>query len=192
VVVVGSVAFLAAWVSGGSRFNYVGLQIGFAFYIVAFEGFGAPTQLAPARDRVVGILFALTVMWFVFDQIWPVRTVTAMRRVLASLLRSGATLLLVVYSAKQRDQVQREMDGVGDRVGKNISALRTMSEAVEYELGAGASVNTPETQSRVTKTCRPWPRSPAGRSPRLRPLLAICHSQPIHAREVDHVTMFGR
>jgi multidrug resistance protein MdtO len=102
---------------------------------VAFEGFSAPAQLAPARDRVIGILFALTVMWFVFDQIWPVRTVTAMRRVLASVLRSGATLFLVVDSAKQRDQVQREMDGVRDRVGKNISALRTMSEAVEYEFG---------------------------------------------------------
>ena len=135
VIVVGSVAFLASWISGGPRFNYVGIQIAFAFYLVAFEGFSAPTELAPARDRLIGILFALLVMWFVFDQIWPVRTVTAMRRVLASVLRSGATLFLVVDSAKQRDEVQREMDGVRDRVGKNISALRTMSEAVEFEFG---------------------------------------------------------
>jgi multidrug resistance protein MdtO len=42
----------------------------------------------------------------------------------------------MVGSAKQHDQFQREMDGVRDRVGKNISALRTMSEAVEYEFGA--------------------------------------------------------
>jgi multidrug resistance protein MdtO len=74
-------------------------------------------------------------MWFVFDQIWPVRTVTAMRRVLASVLRSGASLFQMVDSAKQHDQFQREMDSVRDRVGKNISALRTMSEAVEYEFG---------------------------------------------------------
>ena len=135
VMVVGSVAFLASWISGGPRFNYVGIQIAFAFYLVAFEGFSAPTELAPARDRLIGILFALVVMWFVFDQIWPVRTVTSMRRVLASVLRSGATLFLIIDSAKQRDQVQREMDGVRDRVGKNISALRTMSETVEYEFG---------------------------------------------------------
>jgi multidrug resistance protein MdtO len=134
-IVVGSVAFVAAWISGGPRFNYVGIQLAFAFYIVAFEGFSAPTQLAPARDRLFGILFALVVMWFVFDQIWPVRTVTAMRRVLASVLRSGASFFQMVDSAKQHDQFQREMDSVRDRVGKNISALRTMSEAVEYEFG---------------------------------------------------------
>jgi multidrug resistance protein MdtO len=135
VVVVGSVAFLAAWISGGPRFNYIGIQLAFAFYIVAFEGFSSPTQLAPARDRLFGILFALIVMWFVFDQIWPVRTVTAMRRVLASVLRSGAGLFRMVDSASQDDQLEREIDGVRDRVGKNISALRTMSEAVEYEFG---------------------------------------------------------
>jgi multidrug resistance protein MdtO len=135
VVVIGSVALLAAWISGGPRFNYVGIQLAFAFYIVAFEGFSAPTQLAPARDRLIGILFALVVMWFVFDQIWPVRTVTAMRRVLASVLRSGASLFRIVDRASPDDQLEREVDGVRDRVGKNISALRTMSEAVEYEFG---------------------------------------------------------
>lgn len=135
VIVVGCVAFIASWVSGGPRFNYVGLQIAFAFYVVAFEGSGAPTELAPARDRLVGILFALIVMWFVFDQIWPIRTVTAMRRVLASVLRSGARLFQLVDTTKQNDEFQREMDSVRDRLGKNISALRNMNEAVEYEFG---------------------------------------------------------
>jgi len=135
VIVVGSVAFLASWISGGARFNYVGIQIAFAFYVVAFEGFSAPTELAPARDRLIGILFAVVVMWFVFDQIWPVRTVTAMRRVLASVLKSAARLFELVGSTELHDQLQRELEGTRDRVGKNISALRTMSEAVEYEFG---------------------------------------------------------
>jgi multidrug resistance protein MdtO len=52
--------------AGGRRFNKAGLQIAFAFYLVALGGFRAPTQLAPARDRFVGIVFALVVMWFVF------------------------------------------------------------------------------------------------------------------------------
>lgn len=51
-------------------------------------------------------------MRLVFDQIWPLRTVTAMRGVLASVLRSGASLFQLVDSAKQHDQFQREMDGV--------------------------------------------------------------------------------
>jgi multidrug resistance protein MdtO len=89
VILVGPVAFLSSWIAGGPRFNNVGLQIAFAFYLVALGGFRAPTQLAPARDRFVGILFFLIIMWFVFDRISPVRTVTAMRRVLASVLRGG-------------------------------------------------------------------------------------------------------
>jgi multidrug resistance protein MdtO len=126
---------IAGWITGGSRFNYIGLQLVFAFYLVAFEGFSAPTELAPARDRLVGILFAIIIMWFVFDHLWPVRTVTAMRRSLANVLRSGASLLLLMNNVKERDQVLRETESLRDRVGKNISALRTMSEVVEYEFG---------------------------------------------------------
>jgi multidrug resistance protein MdtO len=74
-------------------------------------------------------------MWFVLDQIWPVRTVTAMRRVLGTVLRSGASLFLLLDDIKQHDLVLRETDGLRDRLGKNISALRTMSEGVEYEFG---------------------------------------------------------
>jgi multidrug resistance protein MdtO len=116
IIQVGTIAFVGSWISVGSLFNYLGLQIAFAFYLVALLDFSASTELAPARDRFVGILFAVIVMWFVFDQIWPVRTVTAMRR-------------------EQREQLLRETESVRDRVGKNISALRTMSEVVEYEFG---------------------------------------------------------
>ena len=113
----------------------LGIQVAFAFYLVAFLDFGASTELAPARDRFVGILFAVVVMWFVLDQIWPVRTVTAMRRVLGTVLRSGAGLFLLIDNGKQRDLLLRETDSLRDRLGKNISALRTMSEVVEYEFG---------------------------------------------------------
>ena len=80
VVLISVVAMISAWVASGPKFNYIGLQIAFSFYLVAFEGFGAPVKLEPARDRLIGILLALAVMWFVFDQLWPVRTVTVMRR----------------------------------------------------------------------------------------------------------------
>ena len=58
-----------------------------------------------------------------------------MRRVLASVLRSGASLFLLTDTVKQHDQLLLETDSLRDRLGKDISALRTMSEAVEYEFG---------------------------------------------------------
>lgn len=135
IVLVAPIVFLGSWIAGGAQFNYVGIQLAFAFYLVAFLDFGASTELAPARDRFVGILFAVVIMWFVLDQIWPVRTVTAMRRVLGTVLRSGAGLFLLIDNVKQHDLLLRETEGMRDRLGKNISALRTMSEVVEYEFG---------------------------------------------------------
>ena len=133
VVLVAIIAFIAAWCSLGRQFGYVGLQIAYSFFIVAFEGFSAPTELAPARDRLVGILLALVVMWFVFDQIWPVRTVTAMRRSLAVILRSGAKLFRWPETVKQHADLPKEIHALRDQVGKTVAAIRTMNGAVEYE-----------------------------------------------------------
>jgi multidrug resistance protein MdtO len=135
VVLVAVVALGCAWCATGRRFNYVGLQIAFAFYIVAFEGFSAPTELAPARDRFIGIMLALVVMIFVFDQLWPVRTVTAMRQAFAAVLRNQAALLRFVETASHKGELARRADAFRDYMGKTIASLRTMSEAVDFEFG---------------------------------------------------------
>jgi len=146
VVLVAVIAFIAAWCATGRRFNYVGLQIAFSFYIVAFEGFSAPTELAPARDRLIGILLALVVMAFVFDQLWPVRTVTAMRRALASVLHGEAELFRLVESGGQRAELHRRADALRDYIGKTIASLRTMAEAVDFEFGVNREEHTRASQ----------------------------------------------
>ena len=133
IVLTAPIAFIAAWVAAGPKFSYIGLQIAFSYYIVAFEGFGAPTELAPARDRLIGILLALAIMWFVFDQIWPVRTTTVMRQTFAAVLRSGASLLELIGTVPGRDELTHKTDLLRDRVGKNIAALRVLNDTVEYE-----------------------------------------------------------
>jgi multidrug resistance protein MdtO len=135
VVLIAAIAFLSAWWAGGRQFNYVGLQIGFSFYLVAFEGFSAPTELAPARDRLIGIILALVVMAFVFDLIWPVRTVTAMRSALAGLLLGEAQFLRLTKTSDSYEEIQRDADQLRDRIGKTVADIRTMSDAVQYEFG---------------------------------------------------------
>jgi multidrug resistance protein MdtO len=133
VVLVGLIAFGSAWWSLGRRFSYVGLQIALSFYLVAFEGFRAPTELAPARDRLVGIVVALVVMWFVFDQLWPVRTVTNMRLAFASVLKNQALL----FRLDDRDgALLPRADVLRDEVGKTVASLRSMNDAVAYEFGS--------------------------------------------------------
>jgi len=138
VVLVGAIAFASAWWAAGRRFSYVGMQIAFSFYLVAFEGFSAPTELAPARDRLIGILVALVVMWFVFDQIWPVRTITVMRRSFASVLQNEAKL----FRLDERDgALLPRADELRDEVGKTVAALRSMNDAVAYEFGTNRERN---------------------------------------------------
>jgi multidrug resistance protein MdtO len=135
VVLVGFVAFISAWTAGGPRFNYIGLQMAFSFYLVAFEDFSAPTELAPARDRLIGILLALLVMWFVFDQIWPVRTVTVMRQGLAGILKTVASFLRLIEPRPNQTDLLQQADSLRDQVGKTVVALRSMNDSVDYEFG---------------------------------------------------------
>jgi multidrug resistance protein MdtO len=135
-ILVGVVAFISGWVGGGSRFSYVGLQLAFGFYFVTLQGSSAATALAPARDRIIGIFFALVVMWFVFDQMWPVRTVTLMRSILASILRSAVGIFSLLDSGKERDDILRATETLRDKVGKDIATLRALGDAAEYEFGA--------------------------------------------------------
>src|SRR5271170_3803514 len=135
VLLTAAVAFLSGWVAGGRNFNYVGLQIAFSYYLVVFAGFSAPTELAPARDRLIGILLALVIMAFVFDQIWPVRTVTAMRAALATILRGGASFLRLPQTARSEAELLRQADGFRDQIGKTVAGIRSMNDTIEYEFG---------------------------------------------------------
>ncbi|HEX4275141.1 MAG TPA: FUSC family protein [Bryobacteraceae bacterium] len=135
VVLIAVVAFGSAWWAGGRQFGYGGFQIAFSFYLVAFEGFSAPAELAPARDRLVGIMVALVVIWFVYDQLWPVRTVTAMRRALVAVLKCEARFLRLFESDTSAKVRLAQVDGIRDQLAKTIAGMRGMNDAVVYEFG---------------------------------------------------------
>ena len=132
---VAAVTFIAAWSAAGRRFAYIGLQIAFSFFAVTLATSSAPTELAPARDRLVGIGLALIIMWFVFDQAWPVRTITMMRQALASVLRGDAQLLSVAGIQVQPTDLSSPIDGLRHQVSVKITEIRSLQEAVLYEFG---------------------------------------------------------
>ena len=129
------VAFIAAWTAAGRRFGYVGLQIAFSFFAVTLATSSAPSELAPARDRLVGIGLALIVMWFVFDQVWPVRTVSMMRQALARVLRGEAQLFGLASSVTDSGDLAARIDALRHSVSATIAEIRVLHEAVLYEFG---------------------------------------------------------
>ncbi|MFC6646524.1 FUSC family protein [Granulicella cerasi] len=147
VILVGLVSFISAWGSAGERFSYIGLQVAFAFYVTTLGGFVAPAQLNPARDRLAGILLATFVMWFVMDQIWPVRTVTVMRQVLASILRDAAQIVTLVDAPGDAPAIEAESTNLQTQLRVKIGSLRSLQDATLYEFGPGhrAMVSTGNT-----------------------------------------------
>lgn len=152
VVLEAAIAFISAWVAAGPKFNYIGLQMAFSFYVVAFDGFTAPVELAPARDRLVGILIALAAMWLVFDQLWPIRTITVMRSGFASVLRLGAQLITIADSGGSREEILRNADILRDQVGKTVSALRSANTAVPYDFSPDREVHVQKGDSILRAT----------------------------------------
>jgi multidrug resistance protein MdtO len=71
-LLIGAVSFGAAWIATGSeRISYAGLQIAFAFFMCLLQGFGPGTDFDTIRDRIVGILFGISMMTLVFCLLWP-------------------------------------------------------------------------------------------------------------------------
>ncbi len=146
-VLVAAVSLVAAWCASGRRFSYVGLQMALAFYLVAFQGFGPSTELAPERDRFVGILVGLIVMWIVFDEIWPVQTLTVMRRKLDSVVRNTAMVLTLGTGRQPRDEDFRHAELLRNQIGKTVAELRTLNDAAEFEFGSDGRHQTDVSQA---------------------------------------------
>ncbi len=92
-LVVAPVIFLSAWIGFGSeRIAYAGWQIGLAFCLSTFQGFGPTLDMETARDRVIGLIFGNLVMLVVFTTIWPVSATRVARTNLVKAIEHLAAL----------------------------------------------------------------------------------------------------
>jgi len=131
-LVVATVAFLGTWIACSPYFGYIGLQLSYAFNLLAFEGYSAATEITPARDRMLGILLGILVMLLVFHQVRPERTVDTMRRSLARLLRLHADLIRLV-SAEESLEVSARVVELKAGIGQIRGAIHTFADGVQYE-----------------------------------------------------------
>jgi len=130
-LVIAALSFVGAWAAASPYFGYIGLQIVFAFNLLAFERLRAPDQMTPARDRLLGIALGFLVMFFIFHQVRPERTVDTMRRLLARLLRAQADLIRLVdmdvnVAGKKIGQVRQQ-------IASTVATLQNFAHAVQFE-----------------------------------------------------------
>jgi multidrug resistance protein MdtO len=116
------VTAMSAYVATSStRLSYAGLQMAFAFYLINVTDFSISLDLTIGRDRAVGVLLGITMMWIVFERLRPRSAADQMVRSFAETARLIAILLSnapaegeegILLMRQQRDQLSRRFDEV--------------------------------------------------------------------------------
>jgi len=131
-----AVTIFASWIMTSTpRLSYMGVQVAVAFYLINLSEFDVQTSLVPARDRVIGILLGLVMMWVVFDQLWSVPTAMQLKKTFASNLRLLAQLAREPRSDDLRNAIAR-IDSLRETINTNFDRVRDLTGAVLLEFGS--------------------------------------------------------
>lgn len=125
----------AAWLATSSpRLSYSGFQFAVAFYLINLQEFTIQTSLAVVRDRVAGVLLGLFMMWLVFDGLWGVPAVVAMKRAFISNLRLLAQLTREPLPGAKRPAILHT-SSLRERINANFEKVRSLADGVLFEFG---------------------------------------------------------
>jgi multidrug resistance protein MdtO len=135
-VLFATVSLVAAWVStSSSRLSYAGLQIALAFYLVNLSDFSIQTSLTLARDRVIGVLLGSSMMWLVFERLYPRQASDEMVLIFIRNVRLIADL--VIHTPPNADeptilQIRRKRE----QIFQNFGSVTAQADAVPFETGS--------------------------------------------------------
>jgi len=129
------VASGAAWIATASpRLSYLGVQVAVAFCLINLQEFTIQTSLTVGRDRVIGILLGLFMMWLFFDQLWSVPAGVEMRRAFVSNLRLLAQGAREPVSADARTAMERSYR-LRETIQVHLDKVRSLGDGVLFEFG---------------------------------------------------------
>ena len=135
------VTIAAAWfITCTARLSYFGLQVAFAYNFVNLQEFAIQTSLAPARDRVAGILLGLFMMWLVYDRLWGVPAAVAMKAGFTSTLRLMAQFAREPISENLQTAIERAYS-LRDAIEKGFENVRARADQVLFEFGPSRERN---------------------------------------------------
>jgi multidrug resistance protein MdtO len=129
------VTALACWfVTSSARLSYFGIQVALAYYLIHLQSFAIESSLATARDRVVGVLFGLVMMWLVFDRLWSAPAIVQMKQQFISVLRLLAQFSREPVSAKLKIAIDRAYS-LREQINTVFDNVRSSSDGVLFEFG---------------------------------------------------------
>jgi multidrug resistance protein MdtO len=125
----------SAWIAtSSSRLSYFGVQLAVAFAFITVAEFKFQPSLAVARDRVVGVLLGLSMMWLAFDRLWAAPSAVEMKRSFIASLR------LLAESAREPRSDDRQIaigriSSLRETLNKQLGKVRSLADGVLFEFG---------------------------------------------------------
>ena len=133
-VMFATVTAVAAWfLTSSPRLSYFGNQLALAFYLIQLHGPSPQTNLAIARDNIMGIMLGLVMMWLVFETLGSKPAVQVMRELFAENLDLMAKLARPWPRGKPAD-VQK-IRTLQEKVSQNFLGVNSQADAVLFEIG---------------------------------------------------------
>jgi len=130
-----AITVVSAWIMTSSpRLSYFGVQVVVAFYLINLSEFAVQTSLVLARDRVIGILLGLQMMWLVFDQFWSVSGAVQMERTFVSNLRLLAQFAREPISGDLRTASDRSYS-LRETINNNFDQVKDLTGGILLEFG---------------------------------------------------------
>jgi multidrug resistance protein MdtO len=130
---------LAAWIETSSpRLSYFGTQPAVAFCFITLLEYKFQTSLALARDRVVGVLLGLSMMWLFFDHFYSKPAGLEMRRSFVSVLRLLGRFARGPVSSDLQEAIE-DSYALRDEINAEFDRGRSVADGVLLEFGPSRS-----------------------------------------------------
>ena len=130
---------VSCWfLTSSPRLSYFGLQVALAFYLINLQEFAFQTSLLVARDRVIGILLGLLMMWLAFDQLWGAPASVEMKRTFISNLRSLARFVREPVPGTEKTW---DSHPLRETISANFDTERALADGVLFEFGPSREQN---------------------------------------------------
>ncbi|WP_243405480.1 FUSC family protein [Solimicrobium silvestre] len=127
---------VGAWIAAGSaRISYIGAQLVFAYALALFGQFEPSTNLPEIRDRMIGILLGIGVSITVYSALWPESEQGELKKMLARLLRSIATVARLDQSTQNDITQLRTLDQARLKSWSLLAQNREIQARVALEPG---------------------------------------------------------
>ncbi|WP_026442539.1 FUSC family protein [Pseudacidobacterium ailaaui] len=140
-VLFAAVSAVAAWIATASpRLSYCGLQIALAFYLIHVNDFTVQTSLTIGRDRAIGVLLGIGMMWLVFERLQPRTAVAQMVASFTGNLRLMADLTTLKVAPTHAASIARARR-MRDQIVANFTAVHAQADAVPFEIGPRRAIH---------------------------------------------------